>query len=223
MSINSSNSDNANVAALPFTASSPDVTLNLGLTLCSELLLGVRLHDIEGSINAGFFIDAPYVNAKISGLEGMNANCEPINTGSSSASDSLAHAFPNLAHIEPSYGMNTGLELTLELDEDNVFHTTKGVSFTLTGTSESLPTTCLSWNGEVKRFVSPTFTSTSSTSTAIATSSGATGTRSSAASSGGTDKKSIGAKGKQNLINDQSVFWWSAGMMMTVFLTAMWL
>jgi hypothetical protein len=158
-------STDAQITGIPFAASSPDISLILGLGFTAYILLGIDILSGGGGMNIGMFVNTLYLTLSVSELDGVNAKCEPI-TDSSTVNGLLSHVFPNLTHVVPQVGLDLGLTAGVELNVDESFiHTSFGHQDTLTDTSWALPTTCLLWDESKKEFISPTVTSSTTATT----------------------------------------------------------
>ncbi|TVY88396.1 hypothetical protein LAWI1_G004756, partial [Lachnellula willkommii] len=148
--------NDAQISAIPLSASSPSIALTLGIGLHAELDLGIDILSGDGSITAGAFVDLPALKISIANLAGVNKQCEPI-TNITSVDQLLSHAFPNLTHIVPEANIKVGLQVGGGLDVPELnFHASIGSQAVLAGTSYSMPTACLSFDSSQKAFVLPT-------------------------------------------------------------------
>ncbi|TVY85315.1 hypothetical protein LSUE1_G000192 [Lachnellula suecica] len=210
-------SDNAQISAIPLSASSPSIALTLGLGLRAELDLGINILSGDGSMAAGAFIDLPSLTVTISNLAGVNKQCEPI-TNITTADQILSHVFPNLTHIVPEVGINIGLQVGAALNIADV-HTSIGSQTVLAGTTFTMPTACLSYDASNKAFVSPTVTS-STTSIAL-TGTGASVSETGTANPESAKAKSSGKRNGNNPLAGEGAFWWTGCMLLSVFLVAL--
>ncbi|KAF4630480.1 hypothetical protein G7Y89_g7655 [Cudoniella acicularis] len=178
----------AQLNALPLTATSPGITVTLGLTLEGQLNFGINVLNGEGKIEAGAFLDLPVLSATISTTSGDD-KCQPI--ANLSAADALTtHIFPNLTHITGSIGVDVGLQVDAALSVADVGSTSVGTTATLAGTTFTLPTACLSFDATKTALVSPTFTPTAtahagSSANSTLTGAGSLATNDSSSGSGG--------------------------------------
>ncbi|KAF7861796.1 hypothetical protein EAF04_007679 [Stromatinia cepivora] len=199
--------NNTSVTALPLTATDPSIALTLALH--SEILLGVNILSGRGSIAAGAFLDLPALSVSITQLSSVDKNCNPAQNAFLSPSQNLdsIDIFSSLTNIVPKAEIALGLEASAQLaipeinSEEN-----GGTTATLAGTAMLLPTACLSFDGKLRAFVSPT----------------ATGT---AGSSSGDSKKSANAGVQLSaplaLAGDMGSLYWTAGMMAGVVFVAL--
>lgn len=202
-----SNSNNAQVTALPLTASSPDFSLTLGLGIRAQLVIGVEILDGHGNLGAGMFIDMPQLSLSVSQIDSVNAQCEPVD-GSSTVTGFLSTVFPNLTHVVPSANIDIGLsahagvvipEIDLDAQAD--------YTHTLAGTSFSLPTACLMWDGKSNAFTAPTTTMTT--------------TGPSATGGGDSSKKTnMGARVVSNPVSELGGMLWTLGMLLSALFVA---
>jgi hypothetical protein len=207
-------STDAQITGIPFAASSPDISLILGLGLTAYILLGIDILSGDGEMTVGMFVDTPYLTLSISQLAGVNAECEPV-TDSSTINGFLSHIFPNLTHVVPQVGVDLGLTAGVELNVDESFiHTSFGHQDTLTGTSWALPTTCLLWDDSKKEFTSPTVTS----STTATTTTGSTPTTT---GKGGKALSNMGVRGTDSPISELGAVWWSLGVLLSTLFIAL--
>jgi hypothetical protein len=161
-------------------------------------------------MDAGAFIDLPALKVTIANLAGVNKQCEPI-TNITTVDQLLSHAFPNLTHIVPEVDIDVGLQVEAGLNVPEInLHTSVGSETVLAGTSYTMPTACLSFDPSKKAFVSPTVTSST-------TSSAATG----AVKPGGDKAKSSGRRTGENPLTGEAAIWWTACMLLSVFLVAL--
>jgi hypothetical protein len=209
-------STDAQITGIPFAASSPEISLILGLGLTAYVLLGIDILSGDGEMMVGMFVDTPYITVSVSQLTGVNAECEPV-TDSSTLNGFLSHIFPNLTHVVPQVGVDVGLTAGVDFNADEFgIHTSIGHQDTLTGTSWALPTTCLLWNDAKKEFTSPTVTS----STVGSTTTGSTPTPS---GKGGKAVSNMGSRVADNSISELGAVQWSCGMLLSTLFIALYL
>ena len=167
-------------------------------------------------MTAGFFFDLPALSVAISQISGMNAQCEKI-ADSSTVDEFLSHIFPNLTHIVPKIEIGMGVQAGVELNVANVgIHETIGTQTTLAGTEFTLPTTCLSWDGEKSAFVTPAITTAAAAEgTGAEAGPGVTGN-----AIPENKKTNIGGRGRDNPLSDANPIWWCGGMLLSVLFIA---
>lgn len=212
-------SNNAQISVIPLSASSPSISLTLGIGLRAEIDLGIDILSGDGSMDAGAFIDLPSMKVTIANLAGVNKQCDPI-TNITSVEELLSYAFPNLTHIVPEIGIDVGLQVEagLSIPEAN-FHTSIGSQAVLAGTSYTMPTACLSFDAANKAFVTPTVTST--TINTVVTGAAATGSGAPKPGAGGEKAKSSGSRTRENPLAGEIANWWAGCMLLSVFLVAL--
>jgi len=165
-------------------------------------------------MSAGAFADLPSLKVTISNLAGANKECEPI-TNLTTVDQALSHIFPNLTHIVPEVGIDVGLRVGAELNVPGVnVQTSIGTETILAGTTFTLPTACLSFDGSKKAFASPTVTS----STTSAASSGSDSTGAAKPGAGGAKAISGGGRNGENPLSGELAIWWMGCMLLSVFL-----
>lgn len=143
----------------------------------------------------------------------------PLNA-SSTLTGFLSHIFPDLTHITADVTVDTGLELSASLDvPDSGIHTSADYHTTLLGTNFPLPTTCLLWDGKNSAFASPTFDAVSTTASDAAKQTGEGS--SDDKKPGNADKVSFGVKTHKIPTPGNNSLWYSVGMLLIVFLTAL--
>ncbi|KAB8293902.1 hypothetical protein EYC80_009378 [Monilinia laxa] len=159
--------NNISVTALPLTSTDPSITLNLSLSLHSELLLGVNILSGTGSISTGAFLDLPTLSVAISQLSSVDQYCNPSNSSSSSSSSSSPltsppnlenlHLFPSLINIVPKADIALGLHAQAQLSIPEInFQEEVGTTAMVAEARWALPTVCLSFDGGRRALVSPT-------------------------------------------------------------------
>jgi hypothetical protein len=150
------------------------------------------------------FIDMPHLGLTVSQIDSVNANCEPVD--STSVEGFLSTVFPNLTHIVPQADIDIGLsaQAGLHVDEINIDFTNTHM---LAGTSFSLPTACLMWDGKSNAFTTPTTTS----STAGPTATGAEDPN---------KKSNMGLRGVDNPISELRGMGLVLGMLLSVLFVA---
>ena len=109
------------------------------------------------------FINMPHLGLTVSQIDSVNANCEPVN--STSVDGFLSTVFPNLTHIVPEADIGIGLSAQVGVEIED-FKQQVALTHTLAGTSFSLPTACLMWDGKSNAFTTPTTTSSTAGPTA---------------------------------------------------------
>ncbi|RDL37181.1 uncharacterized protein BP5553_04614 [Venustampulla echinocandica] len=200
------------INAIPFTATSPEVSLKLGLGLRAELLLGIDILSGRGDINAGAFFDLPSLQVTISATSGVDSNCEPA-SNITSVAQLASNIFPNLTHIVGTAEIDTGLQAAVAMNIPNVISISTASSTALAATTFTLPTACLSFNAAEKAFVSPTPTPTTTVTTSPGGKGGSAPAKAAADSAGN-------AKAAVPFTNGGPV-WWSGAMLLAVFFVAL--
>lgn len=172
-------------------------------------------------MSAGAFADLPSLKVTISNIAGANKECDPV-TNLTTLDQTLAHAFPNLTKIVPEVGIDVGLRVGAELNIPEIgFHTSIGTQTILAGTTFTLPTACLSFDGSKKTFASPTVTLSTTSAAATGGSSTGAGSPGGAGGAGGAKAISSGGRTGENPLSGELAIWWMGCMLLSVFLVAL--
>lgn len=197
-------SNDAQVTALPLTASSPDFSLTLDVGLVASLLVGISVFNNHADIGAGVFMNLPHLGLTIEQVNGLNADCESVD--SNTTSGFLSTIFPNLTHLVPQADIDIGLRAEVGVGIEDI----RG-SFTdthmLASASFPLPTKCLMWDDTNNAFTTPTTSATTTSST------GPAGT-------GASKKTNLGTRSIRNPVLELGTLGWMLGMLLTTLFIA---
>lgn len=141
-------SSNSQITPLPLNSTTPDASLELGLSVRPELLLGIDILGDPGVMTAGMFFDLPHLAVSVSQVSSLDGTCN-ASSSLSAASNFTSNSAENLILVKPAIAVDVGLQADLTVDISGAKTESKGARATLAGTSFALPTACLSWDGNI--------------------------------------------------------------------------
>lgn len=113
-------------------------------------MLGISLFDGKGEAGAGAFLDLPTIKATVSQVAHANSKCELV-SNSTKTNDVIESLFDSLTKIVPEVDLDLGLVAQAGVHAGD-FAVNGVKKYTALSTHYSLPTACLSFDGQAKTF-----------------------------------------------------------------------
>ena len=153
-------SEKTNVTTIPFQTEVANAELKTTGGFNPQLLLSLSFFEGAAEAGVGVFLNLPSVTATLGTVSEVNSHCENV-TNSTTANKALDDVFGLLTHVTEDVVLGIGLTEQLKGVFPDGYQAGYSPSQTLTATTFSLPTGCLSFDSHAKTYGPATVTTTS--------------------------------------------------------------